>query len=137
MSSKKRVKYREEDPALFFAPKTVKSCLLAWLFPGAGHWFLGRTKTAVIICVALILAFFWGILQGGDLYPLAGEGKIRAIGAFCQYGMGLPNIVARIFVGRGTPLNITYDYGSIYFLVAGMINWLCVVDAFDIAVGRK
>jgi len=134
---KKKVTYRKEDPELFLAPKTIQACCFAWLFPGAGHWFLGRKRKAVILGATLLFAMLMGIVQGGDLYPFAGEGVFRSIGAVCELGAGIPYLLSKWVVGRGTPIEITYDYGTIYFLIAGMLNWLCVVDSFDIAVNRK
>ena len=31
----------------------------------------------------------------------------------------------------------TYEYGNTFLLIAGLLNYLTVLDAFDIAVGRK
>jgi hypothetical protein len=31
----------------------------------------------------------------------------------------------------------TYEYGSTYLLTAGLMNMLLILDAFDIASGRK
>lgn len=83
------------------------------------------------------VAFIMGCLLQGDLYPWTGEGKIRSIGAICQFGSGLPYLLAKVLLDRSSPLSMTYDYGTNYFLIAGMINWLAVLDNFDIAVKRK
>ena len=139
--SEKHVATYSEDPSLFFSPVTIRNCLLTWLIPGLGYWLAGRKKTGLIMTVSLFTAFVLGVLLGGDLYPIslsgAEEGKIRAVGAFCQAGMGAPYMLAKAFMSRGTPLNITYDYGTNYFLIAGMINWLSIMDVFDISVKRK
>ena len=125
------------DPSLYFAPATLKHCLLNWVLPGAGYWLVGRKKAWAIMTGCLYVAFLMGIMLGGDLYGLTGEGKIRAIGSICQAGMGLPYILAKWLMARGTPLNPAYDYGTNYLLLAGMINWLAVMDIFDISVKRK
>jgi hypothetical protein len=31
----------------------------------------------------------------------------------------------------------TYEYGNTFLLVAGLLNYLVMLDAFDIAAGRK
>lgn len=132
-----KVRVINEDTSLFLAPATLKNCFLNWLVPGLGYWLLGRKRECLIMASALGVAFLLAIFQGGDLFDFSGEGKIRGIGAFCQLGMGFPYILAKLFLGRGTPLNTTYDYGTNYFLIAGMINWLAVLDIFDISVKRK
>jgi hypothetical protein len=32
---------------------------------------------------------------------------------------------------------VTYEYGNMFLLVAGLLNYLAMLDAFDIAAGRK
>jgi len=32
---------------------------------------------------------------------------------------------------------VTYEYGNAFLIVAGLLNMLVVVDAWDIALGRK
>jgi len=128
------------DSSLYFAKDTIRNCVAAWLFPGAGYYLAGRRKNALIICVALVVAYILGMALGGDLYnlaPSAPEGRIRFFGGLCQAGMGVLYIIAKFALERGTPLNPTYDYATSYFLIAGMINWLVVLDVFDISVKRK
>ena len=132
--------YPVEDRSLFLAPTTIRNCVLSWLVPGLGYFLLGRKKHGIIISTALIGAVILGLIQGGDLYPTFSnaEGWIRGIGSVCQLGAGVPYFIAKLIqVERSSPLSITYDYGTNYFLIAGMINWLAVFDIFDISVKRK
>ena len=137
MKKNQDVEHIVENPKLFLAPSTIKNCFFTWLIPGLGYWRTGRKKACYLVAACLFSAFLLGIIQGGDLFPFSGEGKIRGIGAICQLGMGLPYLLAQLFVERGSPLNPTYDYGTNFFLVAGMLNYLSVMDVFDISVGRK
>lgn len=129
--------FPKEDRSLFLAPQTIKRCLLAWLIPGFGYYLAGRKKAWILMTACIWIAFFMGLILHGDLYPWGGEGKVRAIGSICQMGSGIPYFLAKIFVDRASPLSLTYDYGTNYFLIAGMINWLAVLDTFDISVKRK
>ena len=116
----------------------MKNCLATWLSPGLGYWLAGRKKSFAVVGGALLVAILMGILLGGDLFPLSSaEGKLRQVGAFCQMGFGIPYFLSRFVLDRGTPLDATYDYGTNYFLLAGMLNWLAVIDIFDISVRRK
>jgi hypothetical protein len=40
-------------------------------------------------------------------------------------------------LGTGDPTAYTYDYANVFIYVAGLLNMLVVIDAFDIAMGRK
>jgi hypothetical protein len=32
---------------------------------------------------------------------------------------------------------VTYEYGNAFLVVAGLLNMLVILDAYDIALGRK
>jgi malonyl CoA-acyl carrier protein transacylase len=42
------------------------------------------------------------------------------------------------FGGQGTePVRtLTQEYGATYIMVAGLLNWLCMIDLFDRTTGR-
>ncbi len=53
-------------------------------------------------------------------------------------GMGVPYFLLRLVFGyHGDLLSATYEYGSAFLLTAGLMNLLVVLDAWDIAHGRK
>ena len=53
-------------------------------------------------------------------------------------GIGLPYIAARVMgYGAGNVIAVTYEYGNTFLIVAGLLNALVVIDAFDISMGRK
>jgi hypothetical protein len=39
--------------------------------------------------------------------------------------------------GAGRVVALTYEYGNAFIIVAGLLNMLVVLDAFDTAHGRK
>lgn len=128
----------KEDPKLYFAPQTLRNCFLAWLVPGLGHYMLGRKKSAAIIAVCLFTAYILAVFQGGNLFAFEWSvDRIRSLGFLCQMGMGVPFMLVKLSGIQASPLGITYDYATTYFLIAGMINWLAVMDTFDISVNRK
>ena len=43
----------------------------------------------------------------------------------------------RLGYGVGVLSSPSYDYGNTYLWVAGLLNYLIVLDAFDVARGRK
>jgi hypothetical protein len=40
-------------------------------------------------------------------------------------------------LGIGAMTSQSYDYGTTFLWVAGLLNFLIILDAFDIARGRK
>jgi hypothetical protein len=39
--------------------------------------------------------------------------------------------------GQGAVSHATADYGKIFIIVAGLLNFICVADAYHIAIGKK
>lgn len=113
-------------------------CVSAWLVPGAGHLYLGRRQKAVVFFVALLTMFGLGLLLEGRIFPFELSEPLVALAAVADIGLGLPWMVARLAgAGAGTVTAITYEYGNTFLIVAGLLNFLVVLDAFDIAMGRK
>ena len=116
----------------------VLVCVAAWAIPGAGHLWLGRRQKATVFFVALLAMFVSGLLLKGRLFPFEFSEPLVALAAFANAGMGLPWIVALMMdAGKGVVTAISYEYGNCFLIVAGLLNFLVVLDAFDIAVGRK
>ena len=51
---------------------------------------------------------------------------------------GAPWILSRMMdAGAGTVTAVSYEYGNCFLIVAGLLNFLVILDAYDIALGRK
>ena len=112
--------------------------VMAWVVPGLGHLWLGRRQKGVVFLVALVGMFAVGLWLRGRLFPFQLAEPLVALMAFADLGMGLPYLIAKALgVDRGEVVAITYDYGNAFIIVAGLLNMLVVLDAFDIAQGRK
>lgn len=113
-------------------------CLAAWAVPGAGHIWLGRLQKGLVFFLALMTMFVVGLALKGRLFPFEFSEVLVALAAFANFGLGLPWIVARTFdLGNGVVTAVTWEYGNCFLIVAGLLNFLVVLDAFDIATGRK
>ena len=113
-------------------------CAIAWLLPGAGHLVLGRVQRGVTLCITLTLMFACGLWLEGRLFPFDFSQPLVALMALAAWGIGAPHVVAQLVdVGAGRVVAITYEYGNTFIIVAGLLNALAVLDAFDIAEGRK
>ena len=112
-------------------------CLAAWAVPGAGHVWLGRRKGFVFL-VVLPLMLSVGLSLQGRLFPIELSQPLVALAALADMGIGVPYVVARALgYGGGNVIAVTYEYGNAYLIVAGLLNMMVVLDAYDIAVGRK
>ncbi len=122
---------RERSPYLAMA--------LAWLVPGLGHFYLGRRKTAAAFAVIVTLAFLAGLSFQGRLYSVEAGQPLTILATFAVYGAGLLNLAARLLSDNpgGAILATTYEYGCAYLLTSGLMNLLLVLDAWDIATGKK
>jgi hypothetical protein len=116
----------------------VLVCLAAWAIPGAGHLWLGRRQKAVVFMVALPLMFLLGLFLHGRIFPFDFSEPLVGLAAIADLGLGVPWLLARLLdAGLGTVTAATYEYGNCYLIVAGLLNFLVMLDAYDIAKGRK
>jgi hypothetical protein len=120
-------------------PATLGLALLAaWLVPGAGHLWFGRRQKGIIFLVVLPLMFFTGIWLQGRIFPFEFSEPLVGLAAVANAGIGLTWFVARgLDLGNGLVTASTYEYGNTFMIVAGLLNFLVMLDAFDIGMGRK
>jgi len=88
--------------------------------------------------------FLTGLRLGGHLFTVTS--KDQGVAALLQLlpmtanaGAGLLYVVCWVS-NTGFAENaqrMTYEYGNTFLLVAGLLNYLAMLDAFDIAAGRK
>ena len=111
---------------------------LSWLIPGAGHLLQGRRQKGIVFLLALPLMFATGLWLDGRLFPLEMSDPLVFLGGIANRGIGLPYFIARMMdAGLGTVTAASYEYGNTFLMTAGLLNLLVVLDAFDIAKGRK
>ena len=123
-------------PASTTSPYLI--CALAWAVPGAGHLWLGRRQKGLIILLTLPLMFATGLWLEGRIFPFELSQPLVALAAFADLGIGTPYFIAKMLgQGGGRVIAVTYEYGNAFGIVAGLLNMLVVLDAFDVAEGRK
>ena len=116
----------------------VLLCLAAWAIPGAGHLWLGRRQKALVFMVAIPAMFLVGLFLHGRIFPFDFSEPLVGLAAIADLGIGVPWLIARLVeAGSGTVTAATYEYGNCYLIVAGLLNLLVILDAFDIGKGRK
>ena len=117
---------------------TYLVCAAAWALPGAGHLWLGRRGKGIVFLVTLPLMFASGLWLKGRLFPFEVSQPLVALAAFADLGIGVPYLLAKAAgAGAGRVVAATFEYGNAFLIVAGLLNMLVVLDAFDTAQGRK
>ena len=117
--------------------------LLSWLIPGAGHIVQKRFKRGIIIAGLIWTMFAIALISGGQYYPgfeLKDGMLLYLLNVFARFGNGLGAIVSYAAAASPDPLaaaRATFEYGGRLLEVAGLLNYLAALDAYDIAIGRK
>jgi hypothetical protein len=122
------------------------ACVAAYLIPGTGHLLLGRWKRGLLCGGSIIAMFVLGVAMHGHLYFPNPSDKVSFAFTFANAGVGLPYFICYLLhlalnVGLGFGVAqanaITFEYGNTFLWSAGLLNYLVILDAYDIAIGRK
>lgn len=107
--------------------------------PGLGHLYLGRRAKGLIFLGCLLALFLLGVAMDSRLQLYLGlEDPLALLFSLAQMAMGAPYFAARALgYDAGMVTSITYEYGNTFTAVAGLLNILVILDAFDTARGRK
>jgi hypothetical protein len=130
----------EADPMLSQAgpAKTFAACVAGAFVPGLGHAFLGKWDRAVVFFGCISILFVLGLRLHGKLFDPEFGNLFSILKFAAEAGSGLLYWIPWLRgLGTGDPTAYTYDYANVFIYVAGLLNMLVVVDAFDIALGRK
>lgn len=116
--------------------------LLAWIVPGAGHFFLRKTTRGVLILLSVLLMFLLGIMMRGPMFhPQSGDMLTILIywGGFLSHIASGSLYFVATALGYNQPdvAGHVHDYGAKFLVGAGLLNVLAMVDAWEIATGKK
>ena len=86
----------------------------------------------------LPLMFAIGLGFEGRLFPFNLAEPLAALAAVADIAVGLPYFIAKALgSGAGRALAATFEYGNAFLISAGLLNAMVILDAHDIALGRK
>jgi hypothetical protein len=132
------------------------AALLAWLWPGAGHIYQRRYAKGILFMACILGTYFFGLALGEGKVVYAAWNKTEKRWQYpLQLGVGLPAapaLVQSLVVRReGQPLmgglmappadqgelsrwhndlNIRFELGTLYTMIAGLLNILAIWDAY-------
>jgi uncharacterized protein DUF6677 len=117
---------------------SVVAPALGWLVPGAGHLIQKRWIRGLLLMGSVVTMFVLGLLMQGRVYKPNGGDILDILGFVGDIGAGGLYIVTRAMDwGQGAISHATADYGTKYLIVAGLLNFIAVADAYHIAIGKK
>jgi hypothetical protein len=136
--SKEKEARQPMPPVSRWAPAVA----LGWLIPGGGHFLLKRSGRGALLLVSVTSMFVCGLMMRGAMFqPQSGDlltiliNTGGFIGDLCS---GILYLLS-VWLGYNQPdmAGHVHDYGTKFLVTAGLLNVLAMVDAFEIAVGRK
>ncbi len=140
--SKAKKEEKRVYPPLPPASKWLPVVAVSWLVPGAGHFMLKRTYRGAILAGSVLVMFLLGLMMRGYMFePMSGDLLTTIIytgGFIGNMATGVLYFMTKWF-GYNQPdiAGHTVDYGTKFLVAAGLFNILAIVDAFEIAAGRK
>lgn len=118
-------------------------CLAAWFVPGLGHLVQKRTVRGLVVGASIWAMFVVGLISGGAYYPgfeFKDGQLLYLLNVFATLGNGLGEILRFLFSVEPAPnmaAKATFEYGGRFLEVAGLLNYLAIIDAADVFYGRK
>jgi hypothetical protein len=137
MATEKEEK-RPLPPVRVWAPAVA----LGWLIPGGGHFLLKRTGRGALLLISVTSMFVCGLMMRGAMFQPQSSDLLTTlintggfIGDVCS---GILYLLSA-WLGYNQPdtAGHVHDYGTKFLVTAGLLNVLAMVDAFEIAAGRK
>jgi hypothetical protein len=117
--------------------RALPACLLGFMIPGLGHLYLGRRAKGLVFVGALSALYILALDARLSLYVGFGD-PLALLRSVAQMAIGLPYFLIRsLGFGMGAVTSVTHEYGNTFTEVAGLLNILVVLDAYDEATGRK
>jgi hypothetical protein len=117
---------------------SVVAPAVGWLIPGAGHLIQRRWIRGLLLMTSIVIMFVLGLLMDGRIYRPNGGDILDILGFVGDLGAGGMYIVSRAMdLGHNIVPHTTADYGTKYLIVAGLLNFISVADAYHIAIGKK
>jgi hypothetical protein len=131
----------EKAKAAATVPVSTMSVLApaaGWLIPGAGHMIQKRWIRGGLLFVSIVTLFLLGLAMQGHIYKANSGDILDMLGFVGDLGSGAFYLVTLAMDwGQGAIAFATADYGTKFMIVAGLLNFISVADAYHIAIGKK
>lgn len=134
-STTEKAKAAPAEPVSLMA---VVAPAVGWLIPGAGHMIQKRWIRGALLFVSIMTLFLLGLAMQGRIYKANGGDILDMLGFVGNVGAGgLYIVTLAMDWGQGAIAFATADYGTKFMIVAGLLNFISIADAYHIAIGKK
>ena len=134
-STTEKAKVAQAEPMSMMA---VLAPAVGWLIPGAGHMIQKRWIRGALLFLSIVTLFLLGLAMQGRIYKANGGDILDMLGFVGDVGSGALYILTLLNDwGQGAIAFATADYGTKFMIVAGLLNFIAVADAYHIAIGKK
>ncbi len=124
------------------AGKWLPPVVLGWLIPGGGHFLLKRPGRGALLAACVAAMFLLGLMMRGALFQWQ-TGDILTTVIYC--GGFIANLLTGVLYiftrwlgyAQVDVAGHVHDYGTKFLVAAGLLNVLAMVDAFEIATGKR
>ncbi len=126
------------EPAQPASVMAILAPAVGWLIPGAGHIIQRRWIRGALLLISIGTLFVLGLMMQGHIYQANGGDILDILGFIGDLGAGGMYIVTLAMNwGQGAIAFAIADYGTKFMIVAGLLNFIAVADAYHIAIGKK
>jgi len=116
----------------------IVAAVAGWMVPGLGHLVLRRWSKAAVYFLCVGGLAFAGLAMRGGVFGADAMDLFDRLGFFADLGAGIFYFLAhQIQVAGPDVAHATGDYGTRMFAAAGMLNFLIVLEAYDIGRGGE
>lgn len=120
------------------SPIAYAAFAMGWFVPGFGHLVLRRWGRALVLFLCVGGLAVAGYSMRGQVYALRGGDIFSVLGHLAEIGSGAFYFLARSFEPRGADVARDLgDFGTKFLVTAGLLNYLCMLDAWEIARKKK
>ncbi|MGA8214690.1 MAG: DUF6677 family protein [Candidatus Sulfotelmatobacter sp.] len=138
MANQTTAKTKAAEPAQPASTMSVIAPALGWLIPGAGHIIQKRWIRGALLFASIGSLFILGLMMQGHIYKANGGDILDILGFIGDLGAGgLYIVTLAMNWGQGAIAFAIADYGTKFMIVAGLLNFIAVADAYHIAIGKK
>ncbi len=138
MANSNTARTKAAEPAQTVSTMSIIAPAVGWLIPGLGHIIQRRWIRGVLLLISITTLFVLGLMMQGHIYKANGGDILDILGFIGDLGAGGMYIATLAMnAGQGAIAFAVADYGTKFMIVAGLLNFIAVADAYHIAIGKK